>query len=501
MVVIYNHRGTGCGAGPVEYLLGKKGEREEARLLRGNPEQTRDLIDSLSFSKKYTSGTLSLNELNLDENVKKNLMDEFEKTTFCGLEHDQYDILWVEHRDKNNLELNFVIPNVELRTGKRFQPYYDKIDRTRINAYRDIMNFKHGLTFPEAVERRQITSLRKDLPREKAEAVKTINEAVEREIRAGNIKDRPSVIKFLTTNGLKIARLTPSAISIENPEGGQNIRLKGAVYGESFRLDELIKEQQRAVEAGVGSRNSAEFDRLQAELEQRIVKRAGYNQGRFNKIRGRGAEPVVLDVGRTEKSDGRNQGKSEGLGRQSGKEFDADHRRDSLGGIGDPRVFQSRDTVSSQQTGDLNETGRSSNQTKRDAQELRHRGENGHQRDLATVAEGVGDLSPMDVRRQEQSLYKAQLGRENDTSRNHAQRIFEGVAGQIRETGRRISASFGRIADAVKGYGETISRGLRGQWQDKEESTRFERQIGRLDKCLEEIKKQTRNRDRGGFSR
>ena len=43
---------------------------------------------------------------------------------------DQYRVLWVEHRDKVNeetgesrLELNFLIPNVEVNSGKRLQPF------------------------------------------------------------------------------------------------------------------------------------------------------------------------------------------------------------------------------------------------------------------------------------------------------------------------------------------------------------------------------------------
>ena len=83
------------------------------------------------------------------------------------MDHDQYDVLWVEHRDKDNLELNFVIPNVELQTGKRFQPYYDRIDRTRINQYRDIQNMKYGLSQSIDPNRRQPNSLIKDLPRDK----------------------------------------------------------------------------------------------------------------------------------------------------------------------------------------------------------------------------------------------------------------------------------------------------------------------------------------------
>ena len=56
---------------------------------------------------------------------------------FPGLDKDQYQILWVQHQDKVNqdtgetrLELNFVIPNVEL-TGKRLQPFYAPVDLDR----------------------------------------------------------------------------------------------------------------------------------------------------------------------------------------------------------------------------------------------------------------------------------------------------------------------------------------------------------------------------------
>ena len=70
MVVIYHNRGTGSGSGPVDYLLGKDRDREGAELKRGNPDQTIELIDSLDFSKKYTSGLLSFTETDLTEDIK-----------------------------------------------------------------------------------------------------------------------------------------------------------------------------------------------------------------------------------------------------------------------------------------------------------------------------------------------------------------------------------------------------------------------------------------------
>ncbi len=72
---------------------------------------------------------LSFQEPDIADAEKSRLMDEWEHTLLPGLDRDQYACLWVEHRDKERLELNFVIPNIELQSGKRLQPYFDRADR------------------------------------------------------------------------------------------------------------------------------------------------------------------------------------------------------------------------------------------------------------------------------------------------------------------------------------------------------------------------------------
>ncbi|WP_176141382.1 hypothetical protein, partial [Salmonella enterica] len=46
MIVKFHARGKGGGSGPVDYLLGRERNREGATVLRGNPEEVRELIDS-----------------------------------------------------------------------------------------------------------------------------------------------------------------------------------------------------------------------------------------------------------------------------------------------------------------------------------------------------------------------------------------------------------------------------------------------------------------------
>ena len=61
MIVGFSSRGTGGGSGPVEYLTdeNKQGRDEKPPVVvRGSPESTEKLIDSLDFKYKYTSGVL-----------------------------------------------------------------------------------------------------------------------------------------------------------------------------------------------------------------------------------------------------------------------------------------------------------------------------------------------------------------------------------------------------------------------------------------------------------
>ncbi len=54
MIVKFHARGKGGGSGRGDYLLGRERTREGATVLRGNPEEIRELIDAKPFSNKYT---------------------------------------------------------------------------------------------------------------------------------------------------------------------------------------------------------------------------------------------------------------------------------------------------------------------------------------------------------------------------------------------------------------------------------------------------------------
>ncbi|MGD7973461.1 plasmid mobilization relaxase MbeA [Escherichia coli] len=243
MIVKFHPRGRGGGGGPVDYLLGKDRQRDGASVLQGKPEEVRELIDASPYAKKYTSGVLSFAEQDLPPGQREKLMASFERVLMPGLDKDQYSVLWVEHRDKGRLELNFLIPNTELLTGRRLQPYYDRADRPRIDAWQTIVNGRLGLHDPNAPENRRALVTPSALPEAKQEAAQAITRGLLSLASSGELKTRQDVTEALESAGFEVVRTTKSSISIADPDGGRNIRLKGAIYEQSFNAGEGLRAE------------------------------------------------------------------------------------------------------------------------------------------------------------------------------------------------------------------------------------------------------------------
>ena len=281
MIIKIHSRGIGAGRGPIDYLLGKDRDRQDARLDRGAPEQMIQIIDSTNFAQKYTSGVLSFAERDLDEHQKQQIMDSFERALLPGLDQDQYSILWVQHQDKDRLELNFVVANVELQSGKRLQPYYDRADRPRLNAWKDLVNDHYNLKDPNDPLNKRELCTPNDLPRTKIQACEAITNGLLSVAERGELKNRDDVVKMLENAGFEIARTTKKSISIKNPEGGQNIRLKGAIYEQDFRFGkELRADIERASEAYRADRSNR-IQESRATLNRLTERKRESNQLRY----------------------------------------------------------------------------------------------------------------------------------------------------------------------------------------------------------------------------
>ena len=288
MIAKFFKRGDGSCKATMDYLLGKDRDREHAKVLQGDPEITMQLAESLDFKHKYTVGVLSFEETDLDDHTKQEIMAEFEKSLLCGLEQDQYNICWIEHRDKDRLELNFVIPKVELSTGKAMNPYYDPADRKRVNAFKDHINAKYDLTDPNDPANRQPHTPNMRLPQEKKQLQEAITGYLMNEIAQGRVNDRQGIQNALENDlGLSVARITPTSISIKDPtdEKGRNIRLKGEIYANTFQFSpNYSAENDRASQAYRASRIERISDTHQ-ELTSHIATKRAFNNDRYNRPR------------------------------------------------------------------------------------------------------------------------------------------------------------------------------------------------------------------------
>ncbi|WP_407498690.1 hypothetical protein [Acinetobacter baumannii] len=261
--------------GPLDYLLGKDRDRDYAKVLQGDVSEVSGLIDTSPYAKKYTSGCLSFYEHDLSDQDKQKIMQDFEQALFPGMDQSQYRVLWIEHQDKLNeetgerrLELNFLIPNVEILTGQRLQPYYDKADRPRIDLFKKITNYEYQLHDADDPLYRQAVTTAKNLPKTVNEIKETLDIEATRAVESGLITDRQSMKKWLLDLGLEVTRETKKSLSIKNPnddEKARPIRLTGAIYEQDFRLTET--SQQLTIAASERYRREAE-QRNQSDIQR-----------------------------------------------------------------------------------------------------------------------------------------------------------------------------------------------------------------------------------------
>ena len=293
MIVDFFRHGSGLSKGCLDYLLGEDREREHALVLSGDVELTAQLIDSSPFAKKYTSGCLSFYEHDLNDQDKQQIIQNFEECLFPGLNQDQYQILWVQHQDKVNqdtgqtrLELNFVIPNVELSTGKRLQPFYAPVDLDRVDLFKKITNTQHRLYDPDDPEHRQLFLNKKNLPKDIKDFKEQLHQRVYRAVANGEVADRQELVQWLESNQINVTRQVKNSISIENPyEGAKRpIRLEGEIYEQGFRATgEYRQEVQQRIEEYRGT-TSERYRANVTEYQRQLEHKSQYHNDRYSTV-------------------------------------------------------------------------------------------------------------------------------------------------------------------------------------------------------------------------
>ena len=291
MLVKFFENNKGGGVGSVYYLLNDRVQEGTAKLLRGDKELTLALINSIEYKHKVTFGSLNFTEKNLTDEVKTEIMDRFEKMLLAGLERDKnFNILWVEHTDKeNHLELNFVIPRIELQSLKVLTPYYHKADLSRVDTFKEIINLEYDLSDPNDPAR-ESTVLGSRKKKGLFQDVQELENIVKEQVLSRYLNSRDEIIAYLRENGVEVPKISKEYISVKLPEAKKPTRLKGAIFNERFTNFESLEAEFGRVEARVRDyqreRIENRFPRLRelyAKLERLCVVKAKENNGRFER--------------------------------------------------------------------------------------------------------------------------------------------------------------------------------------------------------------------------
>ncbi|WP_425250943.1 relaxase/mobilization nuclease domain-containing protein [Helicobacter pylori] len=242
------NQGGGDGDGSVNYLLNERVEQGTAKVLKGDANLTKSLLLSLTQKHKACVGCLSFEESNIDESLKYELMESFENALLTQEMQNRYNILWVEHTDKGRLELNFVIPKIDLGKQKAFNPYYHKVDLKRIDTWQNVVNLKYTFTNPKDLEKQQISNYHNTkTPQGKAifKNYKELDNYLYNAVTQGLLNSRAEIIELLQASNYEITRQGKDYISVKLPNQQKAKRLKGIIYDERFAEQRLIEQELR----------------------------------------------------------------------------------------------------------------------------------------------------------------------------------------------------------------------------------------------------------------
>ncbi len=304
MIIGFSHHSGVGGSGPVlDYLTGYlvNGERRTVppEVVRGDAKAVAAIIDALPFQRRYTSGVCSFAaEDRVTPEIQEDIMNRFESAAFAGIPTDRRSIVWIAHRDKGRMELHFVVPRVDLGTGKSLNiAPPTPASRRLFDTLRSGINRRYGFRDPNDPKCRQDVSLPTHVAKAAAQAKRlgqsgrvdvreVITERLLTQARDGTVKSRADVVRFLIGQGFEITRSGINYITVVCPDTGERVRLKGDLYREHFSPRDLSPETPRP--------NPAELLQLDRSLQTLVQARSAFHQARYAITEPTPAPPKIL---------------------------------------------------------------------------------------------------------------------------------------------------------------------------------------------------------------
>jgi len=304
MIVRFFKTGQSRGEAPVNYLFSAQNhegiDRHHApELLEGSPRLTIDIINGISRQHKYASGCLAFRpEEQPTQAELAQIIDRFKAVVAPGLSPDQYNSLFVLHREKPDpktglagFHVHFVFPMTLLAgktaagkdlTGKRWNPHPPGQRTIETMAlFTSIINHEHG--WPQVMENPMRVGMdsfwRKANQTGHIGKVDLLHKELAQAIRKGNIRSRDALCQYLDdTLGLTITRQTETSVSVKFPGSPKAIRLKGAMF--ETASDYMTLQQAESQTHGTESFSVPQYLQAKTRLDALLCERARDLAGR-----------------------------------------------------------------------------------------------------------------------------------------------------------------------------------------------------------------------------
>lgn len=297
------------GLHSVAYCLDKERHKgAEPRVLKGDPNLTQLLIQSNPYKEKAFFGVLSFeekaNDPRLNDAKKKEIMERFEKALFGNYMQEHLNVLWIEHTDKKGrLELNIIVPSINVTTQKQFTPNVNKRDFRRTDTFCELINIENNFSSPfDPAKRNSVKHSNKkgyfDYTKTGIENYKRLNELDKflKDLVSRNpeldfeppfeINNRDDLIRFLKDyTNVKVGAVDDESIEVKLPKLKRYRKLERSIYGANFTSSHSIlkefEEQSRKAESYSASRNERTIRTLDERLQKSIKFYDEYNAKKY----------------------------------------------------------------------------------------------------------------------------------------------------------------------------------------------------------------------------
>ena len=260
-----NH-GKGSAAHASAYVLDKFDHLGNVRagvdVLRGDATTFNAICDSSPHLWKYTSGVIawSKEDSPTDEQIKE-VLDEFEKHAFSGLDPSQYHLFAVLHTDDDGSKhIHVLAPRLDIQSGKSLNiapPRHEK----HFDSLRDYFNTKYQWSRPDDLLLMKTTQEPNHIAKLNAQAkniltsqdletltkkqfCKTVDNYVKTLLKTQIVKNRAEIVSCIEQlEGVASVRAKQTVtVTLNN---GKKHRLSGDFYHEQFEIG-LYSERLRA---------------------------------------------------------------------------------------------------------------------------------------------------------------------------------------------------------------------------------------------------------------